>query len=163
MALLGLTGGALAAPAQPPQGLVDMTGMVAHPKQLVDQVGEARQRPQLGLVAPVGGALEQRGLPLVQLLPRQPGLGPQGLLRAGDSRTALLPLVKPDPHRFVAHVQSSGDGSDALPFSEPRNGLFLECPPLLWTAFGIPTACSRSHEHDYSPSLDKSLRSCKDQ
>lgn len=71
--LQGAAFGLLTTPAQLGQELPDMTGMVAYPELLVDQLRDAFQGPEIGSIAPCQGPLQEQG--------RQPPL-----LHRGETR-----------------------------------------------------------------------------
>jgi len=102
-----------------------MTGMVAYTEHIDGQVSDPLQGPHLGLVAPVHRADQQRVLQLLQLLGREAGLGPTGLLREDGFRTSLPPFVEPHAHSFMTDIQRLSDLSQTLSLTKPNYRIFL--------------------------------------
>jgi hypothetical protein len=102
-----------------------MTGVIAHPSQALDDLGDARQRPQVGVEAVHPRALPQRLVYLPQLgrLQLRFAAGPSCAAQSSNSTASPLPI--PTRHTLTTHFQFSGDGcKDQLPGSKQAGRLF---------------------------------------
>ena len=103
-ALLGL----LAAPAQPAQEPEDVRRMVPDAEQFANQIGDARQRPQVGRLALGQRTTQQLAFQLAQLLGPQPRLG--AVRPARERRLGGTPMVVSPASGFVRDVEHTAHG-----------------------------------------------------
>jgi hypothetical protein len=102
-----------------------MTGVIAHPSQALDDLGDARQRPQVGVETVHPSALPQRFVNLPQLGRLQLRFSASASCAAQSSHSTALPLPIPTRHTLTTHFQFSGDGcKDQLPASKQAARLF---------------------------------------
>lgn len=99
-----------------------MAGVIAHARQLLDQLRDPRQRPQLRAVAVRERAAQQLRFELCELIGRQARkpAGTAGALEAFASRRA--PPVVPAHHTLPADAQHTRDLGLALAALEHLRG-----------------------------------------
>ena len=97
-----------------------MRRMVPDFEQLTDQIGDARQRPQVGRLAMGQRTPQQLAFQLGQLLGPQPRLG--AVRPARERRGGRLPVVVPPASGFVREVERTSHAGRALPRGKVRQG-----------------------------------------
>ena len=88
-----------------------MTRMILNTRQLMDQIGHARQRPEDGLVTMLGGTCQQRLGDLIGLLRRELGFRARRTLAGQRGTAALLPRLLPAVGHLPGHPQPTSDFS----------------------------------------------------
>ena len=102
-----------------------MTRVIPHSSQTLDDLGDARQRPQVGVETMRPRALSQRFVYLPKLGRLQPRLAASASRAAQSNRSTALPLAIPTRHTLTTHFQFSGDGcKDQFPGSKQAGRLF---------------------------------------
>jgi hypothetical protein len=92
--------------------------MIANPRQILDEPGHTRQRPQIGLVTLRQRAGQQRGGHRLRLPGREFGFGTRGSL-AGQGRLApLLPSLFTTVSHLTGDAQTAGDLGGGMVFGE---------------------------------------------
>ena len=97
-----------------------MRRMVPDAEQFADQIGDARQRPQVGRLAVGQRTPQQLAFQLGQLLGPQPWRG--AVRPARERRGGRPPVVVPPASGFVREVQRTSHGGRALPGDKVRQG-----------------------------------------
>jgi hypothetical protein len=125
-----------------------MPRVIAHPGHSLDDLRDARQRPQVRVEAVCPRPIAQRRLDLLQLFGVQAG-GPAGPTRAAQGlRPPSLPLRKPTADALPAHVQLAGHRRQSLALPK-QSGRSL---PALFQRLKIaarphPTPTTTVHAH----------------
>ena len=116
-----------------------MPRVILHAGQLLDDVSDPRQRPEVRAESMGARALTQGGLDADHLLLRQPGLPSSAAGRPQCRAPALAPRAIPSHDTLAAHTQEPGD----CPLRFPTRG--KQPRGLLATNFQsveIPSGCS---------------------
>jgi len=129
--------------------------MVRNAKELLDQLRDALQGPQLGPVTVMTGPLDKLGFQPLKLRLRKLRLATARWARDQGLLSALFPLAAPDANRFVTDIQTLGDLPDRLTGREPVRCLLSQLPPFGLPASRILRWCS--HVRLRSTNLRKSL------
>jgi len=85
-----------------------MTRMITNPRQIFDEQGDARQRPEIGLVTLSQGACQQRGGHLLRLFDRQFGFRSRGALAGQGCLAAFIPRLFPAVSYLTGDAQPAG-------------------------------------------------------
>jgi hypothetical protein len=125
VAFAGLLGGTLQTPVHGTENLPDMTRVIAHSGQALDDRGDARQRPQVRAETVRPCAPAQRFVNLPQLRRSQLRFAASATRAAQCRSSTALPLPIPTRHTLTAHFQLAGDGGeDQLAGSKQTGCLF---------------------------------------
>ena len=85
-----------------------MPRMIANPGQILDEQGDARERPEIGLVTLSRGACQQRGRHFLRLLRGQFRFGSCRSLAGQRYFAAFLPCLFPTVSRLPGNAQPAG-------------------------------------------------------
>ena len=95
-----------------------MRRMVPDAEQLANQIGDARQRPQVGRLAVGQRTPQQLAFQFGQLLGPQPRRG--AVRPARERRLGRAPVVVPPARGLVREVKRTSHGGRALPSDKVR-------------------------------------------
>ena len=89
-----------------------MTGVIVHPSQALDNLGHARQRPQIRVKTVRPRALSERLVHLPQMGRLQLRLAARAPCAPQSRGSAVLPLSVPTCHTLPTHFQFASDGCE---------------------------------------------------
>lgn len=95
-----------------------MARVIPHARDPLDELGHARQRPQLRAIAERLRPLQQRLLDLVELDARYARLAPGASGAAQTLASLAFPRLGPAHRRRPTHTQPTGDRRLRLPLLE---------------------------------------------
>jgi hypothetical protein len=126
--LEGAAGWTLTTEIERAQQMPDMPGMIAHPRQILDQQGHARQRPKIRPVTPHERTLQQSVGDLPALVLAQARFAARCAFAAQGTHPTLTPSVLPPSRRLATHPNTSSDFCRWITLFKHAGGTFA--PPL---------------------------------